>query len=342
MRSTICDGRFTGRMLAALVAIVAVMVTAGLVHRAWADDTEAPSRREAKQGRPRMEPMPPKAETPPRRPFDEGDDGNKPRGAAADNRPADRARPATAPRRLGTTFAPVPDALREQIDLPEGVGLLVDAVEPGSPAAAAGLKRFDILTRFNDQIVCNADQLATLLKLRKPGPVPLTILRGGRERKIQVTLPQADPADDQAPLAEAPGPGPGFAPGFPPGFAPGFPPGFAPGAGNLPGDLQKQLEDLARQLQQQPFGAGGGGGRSRTTRMSVSPKGNERIDTESDGATTIEIRQSAGKSTVEIRGADGAKVHAGKLDTEADRRRVPEAYRDRVERLLEEIGGARR
>ena len=89
-------------------------------------------------------------------------------------------------------------------------------------------------------------------------------------------------------------------------------------------------------------GAGGGAGRSRTTRMSVSPQGNERIDTESDGATTIEIRQSAGKLTVEVRGADGAKVHAGKLDTEADRRRVPEAYRDRVERLLEEIGGARR
>ena len=329
MRSTICDGRFTGRMLAALVAIVAVMVTAGLVHRAWADDTEAPSRREAKQGRPRMEPMPPKAETPPRRPFDEGDDGNKPRGAAADNRPADRARPATAPRRLGTTFAPVPDALREQIDLPEGVGLLVDAVEPGSPAAA-GLKRFDILTRFNDQIVCNADQLATLLKLRKPGAVPLTILRGGRERKIQVILPQADPADEQAPLAEAPGP------------APGFPPGFAPGAGNLPGDLQKQMEDLARQLQKQPFGAGGGAGRSRTTRMTVSPQGNERIDTESDGTTTIEIRQSAGKFSIEIRGADGAKIHAGRLDTDADRRRVPEKFRDRVERLMEEIGGARR
>jgi hypothetical protein len=288
-----------------------------------------------------MEPMPPKAETPPRRPFDEGDDGNKPRGAAVDNRPADRARPAASPRRLGTTFAPVPAAVREQLDLPDGVGLLLDSVEPGSPAAA-GLKRFDILTRFNDQIVCNADQLATLIKLRKPGPVPLTILRGGRERKIQVILPQADLADDEMPLAEAPGPGPGFAPGQAPGFAPGFPPGFAPGAGNLPGDLQKQMEDLARQLQQQPFGAGGGGGRSRTTRMSVSPQGNERIDTESDGATTIEIRQSAGKFSIEIRGADGAKVHAGKLDTEADRRRVPEKFRDRVERLMEEIGDARR
>ena len=325
MKSPICEGRCTGRMLAAFVAIVAVMVTAGVAPRACADDTEAPNRREAKPGRPRMEPMPPKAETLPRRPFDEADDGDEPRGAA-DNRPADRARPATAPRRLGTTFAPVPDAVREQLDLPDGVGLLLDSVEPGSAAAAAGLKRFDILTRFNDQIVCNADQIATLIKLRKPGPVPLTILRGGRERKIQVTLPQADPADDEAPLAEAPG----------------FPPGFAPGAGNMPGDLQKQVEDLARQLQKQAFGAGGGGGRSRTTRMSVSPQGNERIDTESDGTTTIEIRQSAGKSTVEIRGADGAKVHAGKLDTEADRRRVPEAYRDRVESLLEEIGGARR
>ena len=338
MRSTICDGRFAGRILAAVVAIVAVMVTAGVAPRACADDTEAPSRREAKPGRPRMEPMPPKAESQPRRPFDDADDGNEPRGAA-DNRPADPARPAASPRRLGTTFAPVPAAVREQLDLPDGVGLLVDAVEPGSPAAA-GLKRFDILTRFNDQIVCNADQLATLLKLRKPGAVPLTILRGGRERKIQVILPQADPADEQAPLAEAPGLGP--APGFAPGPAPGFPPGFAPGAGNLPGDLQKQMEDLARQLQQQPFGAGGGGGRSRTTRMSVSPQGNERIDTESDGTTTIEIRQSAGKFSIEIRGADGAKIHAGRLDTDADRRRVPEKFRDRVERLMEEIGGARR
>jgi membrane-associated protease RseP (regulator of RpoE activity) len=329
------------RFLAGLVSI-AFMIVTGLCDglpgpAACADDVGAPSRREAKPGRPRMEPMPPKAETPPRRPFDEADDGDEPRGGA-DNRPADRARPAASPRRFGTTFAPVPDAVREQLDLPEGVGLLLDSVEPGSPAAVAGLKRFDILTRFNDQIVCNADQVATLIKLRKPGPVPLTILRGGRERKIQVILPQADPADDEMPLAEAPGPAPGFAPGQ----APGFPPGFAPGAGNLPGDLQKQMEDLARQLQKQPFGAGGGGGRSRTTRMSVSPQGNERIDTESDGATTIEIRQSAGKFTLEIRGADGAKVHAGKLDTEADRRRVPEAYRDRVEHLLEEIGGARR
>lgn len=316
-------------MLSALVAIVAVMVTAGVAPRACADDTEAPSRRDAKPGRPRMEPMPPKAETPPRRPFDDADEGDMRGDGAVANRAADRARPAS-PRRLGATFAPVPDAVREQLDLPDGVGLLVDSVEPGSPAVAAGLKRFDILTRFNDQIVCNADQLATLIKLRKPGPVPLTILRGGRERKIQVTLPQADPADDEAPLAEAPG------------VAPGFPPGFAPGAGNLPGDLQKQVEDLARQLQQQPFGAGGGAGRSRTTRMSVSPQGNERIDTESDGTTTIEIRQSAGKSTVEIRGGDGAKIHAGKLDTDADRRRVPEEFRGRVERLLEEIGGVRK
>ena len=319
--------RSGSRMLAGLLVVLVlpsgiVESLQGLCPAASADESAAPPRREAKSGRPRMEALPPAAERPPRRPFDDVDDGGGDQ-VAADPRARRQAR---GPRRLGATFAPVPDAVREQIDLTEGVGLLVDSVEPGSPAAAAGLKRFDILTRFDDQIVCNADQLAALVKLRKPGPVPVAILRGGRERKIQVILPLADPADDQAPLAEAPGPAPGF----------------APGVGNLPGDLQKQMEDLARQLQKQPFGAGGGGGRSRTTRMSVSPQGNERIDTESDGTTTIEIRQSAGKLTVEVRGADGAKVHAGKLDTEADRRRVPEAYRDRVERLLEEIGGARR
>jgi hypothetical protein len=112
VKSTIGEGRFAGRILAALVAIVAVMVTAGVAPRAWADDTEAPTRRQAKPARPRMEPMPPKAESPPRRPFDDAEEGNEPR-AAVDNRPADRARPAASPRRLGTAIAPVPDAVRE-------------------------------------------------------------------------------------------------------------------------------------------------------------------------------------------------------------------------------------
>lgn len=322
------DRRRRGHHLAGIVSAV-VLTTAGvivglpgLVPCSRADDTDAPSRREARPTRPRMDALPPAAERPPRRPFDDADEGDLPRGAA-DNRAAERVRPASSPRRLGATVAPVPDAVREQIDLAEGVGLLLDSVEPGGPAATAGLKRFDILTRFNDQIVCNADQFATLVKLRKPGAVPMTVLRGGKERKLQVILPQADPADEHAPMAEAPG----------------LPPGFPPGAGQLPGDLQKQMEDLARQLPKQPFGAGAG--RSRTTRMSVSPQGNERIDTESDGTTTIELRQSAGKFSVEIRGADGAEIHSGKLDTDADRRRVPEEYRARVERLIEEVTGFR-
>jgi hypothetical protein len=297
---------------------------------ALADETETPSRRQAKPARPRMEALPPKVDPSPRRPFDDADEHKGPGGAAPDEQPANRDRQASSSRRLGMTFAPVPDAVREQIDIPEGVGLLVDSVEPGSPADAAGLKRFDVLTRFNDQIVFNADQFSALLKLRKPGQVSLTILRGGRERKIQVLLPKDDAADDRVPLAEAPGP------------APGLPPGFPPAAGNLPGDLQRQMGELARQLQRQPFAPGGGAGRSRTTRMSVSPQGSERIDTESDGTTTIEIRQSAGKPAIEIRGADGARIHAGKLETDADRRRVPEEFRGRVERLMEEIAVPRR
>jgi len=309
------DGISAVRRLAGIVSFVVMTAgvtgSPGLFATARADQPDAPPRRDAKPGRPRMEALPPAEERPPRRPFDEVDGGADP--------PARQ--PARGPRRLGTIFAPVPDAVREQIDLPEGVGLLAETVEPGGAAAAAGLKRFDILTRFNDQIVCNADQLATLIKLRKPGPVSVTILRGGRERKLQVVLPQGDPAEERMPLAEAPE------------RAPGFPPGA---------DLQRQVEDLTRRMQQQPFAPGGGGGRSRTTRMSVSPQGNERIDTESDGTTTIEIRQSAGRMTVEIRGADGARIHAGKLDTDADRRRVPEAFQDRVARLVEEITGARR
>jgi len=338
------------RLLAGLVPMVIVMILMGLCDSlpglapaARADDADAPRRRDAKPVRPRMEEMPPEQERRKRRPFDDADFGDAPGNVAADDqggaerREGDRGDaaafgPVRGPRRLGATFMPVPAAVREQIDLPAGVGLLIDAVEPDSPAATSGLKRFDILTRFNDQIVCNVDQLATLIRLRKPGPVPLTILRGGRERKLPVALLPVEPADDRAALAEVPG----LPPRLGPGIAPGIPPG------NLPADLQRQVEDLARRMQQSALGPVGATGHSRTSRVTTSPQGNERIDTESDGTTTIEIRQSAGRLTVEILGADGKKIHAGRIDTDAERRRVPEEYRARVERLLEEITGARR
>jgi membrane-associated protease RseP (regulator of RpoE activity) len=90
---------------------------------------------------------------------------------------------------MGVVIEPVPDVLRDYIDLPKGVGLLFSHIAPESPAARAGLEDNDIIVTFDGQLIVNYSQLATLIDLRGPGePIPMTILRKGEEMELTVTL----------------------------------------------------------------------------------------------------------------------------------------------------------
>jgi hypothetical protein len=81
---------------------------------------------------------------------------------------------------LGVHVDRVGRALQKQLKLPEGVGLLVDHVVTGSGAATAGLRRYDVLHKFDDQLLINSDQLAVLVRIRQPGDkVTLTVIREG-------------------------------------------------------------------------------------------------------------------------------------------------------------------
>src|SRR5687768_16620703 len=61
---------------------------------------------------------------------------------------------------LGVACSPVSEVLRRQLKLPEGTGLVVDYVEPESPAQTAGIDPHDVLIRLNEQILVNPPQLA--------------------------------------------------------------------------------------------------------------------------------------------------------------------------------------
>ena len=90
---------------------------------------------------------------------------------------------------LGVSTSAVPDALRQHLGLKEGVGLVVDFVEKGSPAEQAGVKQYDILNKLDDQILVNAHQLAVLVRARKAGEsVNLSVIRGGKEQSIPAKL----------------------------------------------------------------------------------------------------------------------------------------------------------
>src|SRR4051812_14577750 len=68
---------------------------------------------------------------------------------------------------LGVNTSPPPHVLRQQLQLPRGVGLVVDMVAPDSPAQAAGVKQYDVLHKLNDQILINQQQLAVLVRTFK-------------------------------------------------------------------------------------------------------------------------------------------------------------------------------
>lgn len=89
---------------------------------------------------------------------------------------------------LGISTSPATDALREQLGLPKGIGLVIDYVEAGSPAAA-GLVVHDVLHKFNDQLMVSPQQLAVLVRLCKPGEkVNLTVVRKGKPVQVDVAL----------------------------------------------------------------------------------------------------------------------------------------------------------
>jgi len=90
---------------------------------------------------------------------------------------------------LGVETSQVPTVVSDQLGLAKGFGLVVDYVEPNSPAATAGVQQNDILKMLNDQILIEPSQLRKLLQTFSEGAdVTLTILRKGQEQKVTVKL----------------------------------------------------------------------------------------------------------------------------------------------------------
>ena len=87
----------------------------------------------------------------------------------------------------------LPPALAYHLKLPTGSGLVVDWVAPASPAEAAGLKLYDVVTQIDDQRLVNPEQLRTLVRLRKPGdPATFTVIRQGQPTTVTLKLTQTE------------------------------------------------------------------------------------------------------------------------------------------------------
>lgn len=90
---------------------------------------------------------------------------------------------------IGVITAPPTAALSSQLSLPDGFGLVVSDVLPDSPAAKAGVQRYDVLTKFNDQQLVDSGQFSTLVRaLKKGDAASVTLIRKAQEQKVSVTI----------------------------------------------------------------------------------------------------------------------------------------------------------
>lgn len=232
---------------------------------------------------------------------------------------------------LGVAVAPAPPSLRAQLGVTEGTGLLVVHVEPDS-AAVGKLQDHDVLTRFNDQVLINQEQLTVLVANAGIGAeVKLTLIRQKNEETVTVSLGQRE---------------------MPKGAWAGWPQ-FGYGEWGPGCQWNRRHEDLIREMKEK---AGEWRERAeerlkdarerREQRQSQAPvapapdpgkgqPGKQSIVKHStwveDGLVLNLMETAEGKRlTVE---KNGQKVFEGPVDTEEQRQKVPEEFRSKLDKM---------
>jgi serine protease Do len=91
--------------------------------------------------------------------------------------------------RLGLMFQPVTPDLARALQVESTRGALISNVEPGGPAARAGLRAGDVIVSINDAALRSADDLPRKVARNRPGTrVKVTVLRQNEKREIFATL----------------------------------------------------------------------------------------------------------------------------------------------------------
>ena len=243
---------------------------------------------------------------------------------------------------LGVETSQVPDVVSEQLGLAKGLGLVVEYVEPNSPAASAGIQQNDIIKMLNDQILIEPSQLRKLLQTFSEGTeVTLTILRKGKEQKLTIKL-----AKKEVPQRHS----------------------MIPGGNHdwhwdfdETGDLGEQMQELKEQLKEQLGDTRGivreaviqaheaarraredarraaqeihilsrDNGALKATNIDL---GNAQI-VFSDDKGELKLENVDGKKLLTVKDPQGKLVFSGPVETQEDFDKLPANVRDRYEKL---------
>ncbi len=104
--------------------------------------------------------------------------------------------------RIGVVIQDLTPEIAEAMGIPGRTGAVISRVEPGSPAAEAGLRPGDVVVAVDGRPVKSSTDLRNRIGLVERGrTVALTILRDGQERTVEVTV--GAPAESVISGAEA-------------------------------------------------------------------------------------------------------------------------------------------
>ncbi len=107
---------------------------------------------------------------------------------------------------IGVSVQTVTPEIAQSFGLKEAKGALVSSVIPGGPAAAAGVKRGDIITSFNGEEIGKMSDLPAVVAATPAGKtVPVKVTREGKELTLNIRIaemPEAGAAAQAAPTEE--------------------------------------------------------------------------------------------------------------------------------------------
>ncbi len=105
---------------------------------------------------------------------------------------------------IGVALAPVRPELRAQLDLPDGVGLVIVDVVEDSPADKAGLKEYDVVVRAGGKDVTDPQVLVDAVQKARDSELTLEVVRKGRRRTVKVKPVERPEVEVGGPEAEWP------------------------------------------------------------------------------------------------------------------------------------------
>jgi hypothetical protein len=212
---------------------------------------------------------------------------------------------------LGVVTRLVPPELSAQLKLPEGFGLVVEDVLDDSPAKAAGVRKNDLLRMLDDQLIVNQPQLEALVRRAgKDKEVSLTLMREGSEQKVPVKV-----GEKSLPVRRPLNPANIFQDQFRDQFSPRDNPRQSRDGYRPPNDIRGQ--------------PGAGAPLDRQTHYATE---RARVMRRDDSGT-YEIQHVEGHRILTARRHDGTQIWKGPVDTEAERKAMPDEVRQKFEEI---------